>query len=179
MSSRDVRKTEAGRDYQTDLLTKEVKRLRKTLSKQISLFDGLINGAAEPTTVKQELEKLNRDFAELSSTSSRLAKLVTKEKAQQLNDVVILEGKNVGKMENAIHDWLGARDKVHPEICGARERGESFSSHSLIHIATEDEEDMTETEKGQKQQKAQNSMGLTIELMCKHTNLDKQFRIMG
>ena len=52
MSSREVRKTEAGRDYQTELLTKEFSRLRKALTKQISLFDELTNNATESTETR-------------------------------------------------------------------------------------------------------------------------------
>ena len=55
MTSREGRKTEAGRDYQTELLTKEFSRLRKALTKQISLFDELTNNASESTEVKREL----------------------------------------------------------------------------------------------------------------------------
>ena len=57
--TREVTKTEAGHEWQTGLLTKEVKRLRRSLSKQISLFDGLLETADEETA-KHELENLIR-----------------------------------------------------------------------------------------------------------------------
>ena len=71
MSARPVRKTEAGAEYQTEILTKEVKRLRKNLTGQISKFETLIQ-EANTNKVKQELEKLCQIFAELCSVSSRL-----------------------------------------------------------------------------------------------------------
>ena len=43
--SREVKKTEAGREYQEDLLTKETARLKKTLANQVSVFDELIKAS--------------------------------------------------------------------------------------------------------------------------------------
>ena len=158
MSSREVKKTQPGIEFQRDLLTKEVRRLRKTLSKQIGLFDGLINNTAEPETVEQELEKLNRNFAELSSASDRLSKLVTQEMAQQLNDAVIMEGNSVQRIENVVKGWLKAKDKVHSRVYETDERREPTTEH---------EGDMRESQKRM-------NVGLTIEFMSKHSKLEKQ-----
>ena len=75
MSVREVKKTAAGLEYQTELLSKEVKRLRRNLTSQIGKFDSLIQGT-EARQVRLELEKLKAIFLELSGVSIRLCSLV-------------------------------------------------------------------------------------------------------
>ena len=84
MSSREVKKTEAGKEYQIELLTKEISRLRKSLANQAGLLERKIeepNGGA--AAVKHELEKLDKMFTELSNASSRIIELVMEEEAKK------------------------------------------------------------------------------------------------
>ena len=154
MSSREVKKTEAGRDYQTELLTKEFSRLRKSLTKQISLFDELTNNATESTEVKQELEKLNWNFTELNSVFNRLCGLVNEERVDLLNNIVVLEGKNVERINKAVEDWLGARER-----CVSLGQEESVQlSNQLNQLSLQHDPNVS----------------LAIDFMNKHSKLEKQ-----
>ena len=114
-SRRQVTKTEYGRAYQRDLLTKEVNRLRKTLSNQIGGFDGLHGSVKEISIVEQELEKMNSTLTELIHVSERLSLVVTVEEAEKLKRDNARERENVGRMEIAIRDWIDARRRTEPE----------------------------------------------------------------
>ena len=81
-AARQVKKTEAGTEYQTEVLTKEVKRLKRSLTRQIGLFETLIQ-EADGKRVKQELEKLHLIFAELCSVSDHLQPLRRQTKWQR------------------------------------------------------------------------------------------------
>ena len=94
MSTRARKKTPAGLDYQTDLLSKEVKRLRKSLTSQVGALDELVQ-TADATTVKQEFERLSGTFAELSSVSNRLCALISKEDATQEENALTLDGEKL------------------------------------------------------------------------------------
>ena len=106
-AARQVKKTEAWIEYQTEVLTKEVKQLRKGLTRQIGLFETLIQ-EADANKVKQELEKLRQIFAELWDVSNRLQPLLPKEEADQIEKETIMEGTNVDKLEKAVKEWLEA-----------------------------------------------------------------------
>ena len=154
MSSREVKKTEAGRDYQTELLTKEFSRLRKSLTKQISLFDGLINNTTESTEVKRELEKLNLNFTELNSVFNRLCSLVDEERVDLLNNIVVLEGKNVERINKAVEDWLGVRDRF--DSLGQEESAQLSDQLNQLSLQHDP------------------NISLTIDFMNKHSKLERQ-----
>ena len=107
--SREVKETEAGREYQEDLLTKETVRLKKTIANQVSVFDELMKASnGNPERVKEELEKLKTTFAQFNSTSARLRDLVSEEKASQIYDTVQIERESVQRISSAAKDWLAA-----------------------------------------------------------------------
>ena len=131
-SRRQVTKTEAGKCYQRDLLTKEVNRLRKTLSNQIGGFDGLHRSVAEIPIVEQELERINRTLTDLTNTSKRLSSFVTVGEAEKLDSDATRDRENVERMEIAIKDWIDARRKVEPEAPKPRSAGRSVESGKEI-----------------------------------------------
>ena len=89
MSTREIKKTEAGQEYQIDLLSKEYTRLKKNLTRQIGSFDEVIRTTDGNTaTVKQGLDKLWEIYTELCSTSTRLCELVSEDKATQIRETV-------------------------------------------------------------------------------------------
>ena len=107
MSSREIKKTEAGREYQTDVLSKEYKRLKKNVAKQLNRCEQqILSGKAE--NVRSEIDKLNNILAELHNVSHRLEQLVTAEEANKIKEEVELEGKNAAKVVEAMNDWLEA-----------------------------------------------------------------------
>ena len=99
MSTRARKKTPAGLDYQTDLLSKEVKRLRKSLTSQVGALDELVQ-TADATTVKQEFERLSGTFAELSSVSNRLCALISKEDATQEENALTIDGEKLERIKS-------------------------------------------------------------------------------
>ena len=127
--SREVKKTEAGREYQEDLLTKETARLKKTLANQVSVFDELIKASnGNPERVKEELGKLETTFAQFNSTSARLQKLVSEEKASQIDDTVRIEGESVERISSAAKDWLAAQGEVDDNLSCSRDSRKSSLS---------------------------------------------------
>ena len=109
--TREVTKTDAGREWQTGLLTKEVTRLNRSLPMQVNLFDGL-QETADEETAKHELENLDRIFAELSSASHRLCGLVPEEYVHQINSTLNENGENVERIGKAVQDWLQTKRKM-------------------------------------------------------------------
>ena len=116
MSIREIKKTDAAKQYQTELLSKEVRRLKRNFANQISLFDQLIQ-TEEVAVVKQELVKLNTIFTELKDGSERLCKLVSEEEAAKVDDAVRLDRGNLEKIEKAVVEWLDAHDKMERRSC--------------------------------------------------------------
>ena len=108
MSSREIKKTEAGREYQTDVLSKEYKRLKKNVGKQLNLFDQLVS-CGDEGNVRLEVEKLNKLLAELSCVSQRLEQLVPEEEANRIKKETELESENAAKVVLAMNEWLEAR----------------------------------------------------------------------
>ena len=109
--TRDVKKTEAGKDYQIELLTKRTTRLKKNLASEIGVFEVLTQNG-EPEMVKQALTKMDETFAEFSSVSSRLSDLVTEEQAAVLNSTVLMEGESVSRVGAAARNWLAEQEKL-------------------------------------------------------------------
>ena len=111
MSARAVKKTPAGLQYQIDLLEREVKRLRKSLTKQIGGFDELIQ-TADAREVQQELDKLKRTFTELCGVSTRLRLLFPKEdetqeeKGWEEEHAIRRDTENVERIQRAVEEWL-------------------------------------------------------------------------
>ena len=105
MSTRQVKKTEAGKEFQIELLSGETKRLKKNIEKQIRLLENL-RSTANTGKVKHELEKLSNTFAELSSVSERLSAILSKDDAKELRRLVGIEGEKVGKIEESMNEWL-------------------------------------------------------------------------
>ena len=149
MSNRQVKKTEAGQEYQIELLSKEYARLRKSLTKQISLFDDLIKTAnGDTATVKQELVILGETYAELSSNSTRLCEVVSEDKATQIKDTVTMEGERVERIDKATREWLTAQELMESTY---RSQGQSLDTGSQS--------------KGKEE--ATDNMALTVQLMKK------------
>ena len=161
MSAREIRKTEAGAEYQTEILTKEVKRLRKNLTGQISKFETLIQ-EANPNKVKQELEKLGQIFAELCSVSSRLLPLASKEQTEQIQRENSVEESNVGNLEKAVKEWLEAQLKMETKAVEEGSQGKNEG----------------ERDDGDAPGEEDDSMHLTVQLMKRHSNLEKQISLV-
>ena len=105
MSSREVKKTEAGREYQIEVLSGEVRRLECSITRQIGLFEeGLPTLSRE--SALSDLEKLNKTFAELSSVSERLRQLMSEEDATELWRSVKSKGEKVSKVDEEVRKWL-------------------------------------------------------------------------
>ena len=156
-AARQVKKTEAGTEYQTEVLTKEVKRLKKSLTRQIGLFETLIQ-EADGKRVKQELEKLHLIFAELCSVSDRLQPLLPKEEADQMAEEIATEGTNVEKLEKAVKEWLEAQMNMKTNEGGVLEgKDEAAKAEGKENV----------------------NMNLTVRLMRKHSHLERQISLVN
>ena len=109
MSTRNIKKTEAGLEYQTNVLSKEYKRLKKNVANQLSLIDKLVS-SGDAASMGQEMKKLDDIIAELSSVSLRLRDLLSEEEAEKIKEEVELEGANAAKVKEAMGEWLKAHE---------------------------------------------------------------------
>ena len=170
MSVREVKKTAAGLEYQTELLSKEVKRLRRNLTSQIGKFDSLIQGT-EARQVRLELEKLKAIFLELSGVSIRLCSLLSKEDSEPEEEALKLDAENVQKIDKAVEDWLKTKEGM---------QDDKRSVHPAQGIRYQQEQDWYGEEDGRRgvsedKRKVENSgMGVMIRLMKKCTSLENQ-----
>ena len=156
-----VKKTEVGIEYQTEVLTKEVKRLRKGLTRQIGLFETLIQ-EADANKVKQELEKLRQIFAELWDVSNRLQPLLPKEEADQIESETSMEGTNVEKLEKAVKEWLEAQMSMNTKEIAVLE-GKDEALDGEVYDPGKENVDMN----------------LTVKLMRQHSNLERQISLVN
>ena len=107
MASRVIKKTEAGISYQIEVLSKEYKRLKRSIANQVSLFDRITESGKEDE-ILQEVRKLDDILAELVGVSQRLSQLIEKEKANKIQDEVEAENQNIAKVKTAVNEWLEA-----------------------------------------------------------------------
>ena len=91
MSSREIKKTEVGKEYQIEVLSKEFRRLKASINKQISLFEK----PGPNFSLEAELERLNKTFSELSNVSDRLRPLISEEDAKGHEQDVISLSKEI------------------------------------------------------------------------------------
>ena len=108
---REITKTEAGVAYQVEVLSKELKRLRKRLADQLALFDTQAM-TKDLKTVEAELDRLNQCFVEICGVTSRLTPLLEKEEAEEMDEKVRLDGESVGKVGGAVKEWMKALGEV-------------------------------------------------------------------
>ena len=108
MSTREVKKIEAGKEYQVDLLSKETKHLKRNIEKQIGLLENL-RSTGNTEKLIHRLEKLNNTFAELNSVSERLSHMLAEDDAKELRRSVAMEGEKVGITVESMNEWLGLR----------------------------------------------------------------------
>ena len=165
MSTRVTKKTPAGLEYQTDLLSKEVKRLRKSLTSQVGALDELVQ-TADATTVKQEFERLSGTFAELSSVSNRLCALISKEDATQEENALTLDGEKLERIRKSIFNEEDNLSEVSQRSANATKKTRSLrnmSNNGTNRDGIEDQEMMGD-----------GSMGKTLELMRRQSNLENQ-----
>ena len=166
MSVREIRKTESAKAYQYDLLTKDIRRLRRKFGNQISSFDQIIQ-TEEAEVVKQELVKLNRIFTDLNDASERLCKLISKEEATKINYEVGVDRENLENIEKAVSGWLLAQDKI--------ERKSSRSLGSRKSGCPERNEQVTDATAAEMKVRPKTSdLSRTVELMQKHSTLENQ-----
>ena len=142
------------------MLSKEYTRLKKSLTKQIGLFDEVIRTTDGNTaTVKQGLHKLWGIYTELCSTSTRLCELVSEDKARQIRETVEMEGKSVERVDKATTEWLTAQEEMqladHPDRKGVQ--NEPLSKEKELES---------------------DNIALTVQLMRKHSDLEKQINLL-
>ena len=160
--TRDVKKTEAGKDYQIEMLTKRTTRLKKNLASEIGVFEVLTQNG-EPEMVRQALTKMDETFAEFSSVSSRLSVLVTEEQAAVLNSTVLMEGESVSRVGAAARNWLAEQEKL-----------ESKSGTSERSWRSNQSRKTSEVKQKESGGGKPNNMELTVHLMRKHDSFEKQ-----
>ena len=97
-------KENRGRERIPDnVLSKEYKRLKKNVVKQLNLFDQLVS-CGDEGNVRLEVEKLKKLMAELGCVSQRFKQLVPEEEANRIKEEVELGSENAAKVVLAMNE---------------------------------------------------------------------------
>ena len=104
---REVVKTEVGAEYQKELLTKEMKNLRKKLKEQLANVNNL-TGTRDVSTIETEMEKVNILRTKMDTLAERLYPLLEEEAVQEMQEIVRNDKINVARVEEAVKEWLEA-----------------------------------------------------------------------
>ncbi len=150
------------KEFQIDLLHKEIKRLRGKLSKQLGLFEDLLR-TAEIDTVRRELSTGSEILSELKSTVLRYINVCNQGEVDSSDVAIMLEAEedSFNKIVKAVNEWIDMK--------------ESTEAEKQRHIAD------LKRDKVQKDaiegRESNNNMRITINLMRVHGKLENQLRL--
>ena len=177
--------SDKGWEYQIDLLSGEVKRVRVNLTNQISLFDDLLK-TKDVNTIKKELEKLETIFTKLTSTASRLHELLHTDEASRVSDMLVEMEENVSKIKKAVSEWLVTQaeidtkscrsDSVRKSVHSSGSMRSSVGTRASVHsskLKTEGDEKMEQMHND----KGKSNMSRIIELMRVQSKLEDQMSL--
>ena len=166
---REITKTEAGTAYQIEVLSKELKRLRKKLADQLALFDAPTM-TKDVDTVKAELERLQQCYGEMCGVTSRLSPLLGKEKAEEIDEKLRWDGESVGKVGGAVKEWMKALEEVdNKSIRSSVSRSSRQTVKSKKDLEEESDEKKTPGTAGVKS---------FFEIMQAHSRLESQITLV-
>ena len=112
MSLREIKKTEVGKEYQIEVLSKEVRWLKASIKKQISLF----KKPGPNFILNAELDRLNKTFSELSNVSDRLSPLISEEDAKGLQQEVMSLSKDISRVDKEIKSSIKVNTLESPKV---------------------------------------------------------------
>ena len=165
-------KTEVGRDYQEDILAKELKRLRKKLGGHLNALNNL-TGTREIWNVKEERNELNKCFSELCNVVERLKPLVEVERSQELETIIQMESESVANVDIAVDEWVKAMEGVEKESIVSMESRTSSQKDKLEHNPN------SSPTKASGHGSTSLPGGSLFEVMSKHSKLEKQISLMN
>ena len=167
MKKREITKTEAGVVYHVEVLSKEL--LRKKLAEKLAFFDAQTM-TKYLKTVEAELDRLNQCFVEICDVISRLTPLLEKEKAEEMDEKVRMDGESVGKVGGAVKDWI--------EALGELDKKSILSSTSRsFRLTVKSNKSHKEEKEGRKTSRA-TGMKSCFEVMQAHSRLESQMSLV-
>ena len=167
-ATRKRKLTPKAQQYQVELLLKEFKRKRLSLSNCVGRFEELLR-IKDMDATKNELEKLNQALSGLQETGRKLAELSTEQETEGILKLLDAEKLSVDRVKTSVKEWM-------EEHMNEDNKSEHSQASKTSRMSTKGIENKDETPKPEAETSESSTIVMTSQVIQKQSALGELLR---